>query len=135
MDGPIVTTRTPASWDEAHAELRLGVLLRTGVSLAAAVVLLGAFVYLWRHGAEPINYAVFHGEPASLRTLAGIVREARTGHGRGVIQVGLLLLIATPIARVAFAGYMFGRQRDWSYVVVTSIVLGCLLMSLFSGHL
>ena len=98
-------------------------------------VLVGAVVYLWRHGSERVDYAVFRGEPANLRTLAGIVREAGSGHGQAIIQVGLLLLIATPIARVAFAGYLFARRRDMSYVVITLIVLGCLLASLFSGHL
>ena len=78
---------------------------------------------------------MFRGEPANLRTLSGIVAEARSGHGRAIIQVGLLLLIATPVARVAFAGYLFVRQGDMTYVVVTLIVLGFLIASLFSGHL
>jgi uncharacterized membrane protein len=130
-----VTTPSASSWDELHLEQRVGALLRTGVVLAASVVLGGAVVYLRRHGAEQVDYAVFRGEPASLRTLGGMVAEARSGHARGVIQVGLLLVIATPVARVALAGYLFIRQGDTTYSVVTLIVLGCLLASLFSGHL
>jgi uncharacterized membrane protein len=55
-------------------------------------------------------------------------------HGRGLIQLGLLILIATPIARVAFSVVAFLYQRDWTYVVVTLIVLGLLVYSLLGGH-
>ena len=135
MDEPSVKPQPPTDPADPDIEQRLGLLLRSGVALAASVVLLGAIVYLWRHGSEAPDYSVFRGEPANLRTLAGILTEARTGHGRGIIQVGLLLLIATPVARVAFAGSIFARERDWIYVAVTLIVLVCLLLSLFSGHL
>jgi uncharacterized membrane protein len=54
------------------------------------------------------------------------------GSGRGWIQLGLLLLIATPVARVAFSVYAFARQRDFLYVGVTLIVLTVLLFGLFS---
>jgi uncharacterized membrane protein len=137
MDRPPVTVRkrTPPDRKNPQIEQRLWVLLRIGVMLAGSVVLLGAVVHLWRHASELVDYAVFRGEPAHMRTIAGILTDARAGHGRGIIQLGLLLLIATPVARVALAGYEFTRQRDWTYVFVTLIVLGCLLLSLFSGHL
>ena len=47
-----------------------------------------------------------------------------------MIQLGLLLLIATPVARVAFSLVAFIRQRDRTYIVITTIVLGLLLYSL-----
>ena len=55
---------------------------------------------------------------------------ALQGRGRGIIQLGLLLLIATPIARVVFSVYAFARQRDRTYVLVTLVVLAVLLYSL-----
>ncbi len=124
----------PGDGDVSHGEQRLGTLLRSGVLLAASFVVVGAITYLWRHGSEQVDYAVFRGEPAYLRTVPGIVREAFGGHGRAIIQAGLLLLIATPVARVAFAGYLFARQRDATFVIVTLIVLACLIASLLSGH-
>ena len=54
-------------------------------------------------------------------------------HGRGLIQLGLLLLIATPIARVVFSVAGFARQRDWLYVAITLIVLTLLGYSLLAG--
>ena len=54
-------------------------------------------------------------------------------HGQAIIQFGLLLLIATPVARVAFAAIGFAMERDYLYVVITLIVLVVLLYSLFGS--
>ena len=112
----------------------MSVLLRTGVVLSAMFVLAGGIVYLARHQMPVTNYRVFQGEPAELRTAPGILHEALALRGRGLIQLGLLILIATPIARVAFSVLTFLYQRDWTYVVVTLVVLGLLFYSLLGGH-
>ena len=112
----------------------MGMVLRTGVVLAALVVLAGGVVYLSRHQVPVTNYRVFQGEPVELRTVSGIVQEALAFRGRGLIQLGLLILIATPIARVAFSFFAFLYQRDWTYVLVTVIVLGLLFYSLLGGR-
>jgi uncharacterized membrane protein len=65
----------------------------------------------------------------------GIVTGALAPWGRGLIPLGLLLLIATPVARVAFSVVAFARQRDATYVAITFTVLALLLYSLFSVHL
>ena len=112
----------------------MGLLLRTGVVLAAAIVFVGGVVYLTRQRLPVTNYREFAGEPAELRTISGILHEALAFHGRGLIQLGLLVLIATPVARVAFSFFAFLHGRDWTYVFVTVLVLGLLLYSLFGGH-
>jgi uncharacterized membrane protein len=111
----------------------MGVLLRTGVILSAAMVMAGGAVFLARHGGPVTNYQVFRGEPEELRTIPGIFREALALHGRGLIQLGLLMLIATPIARVMFSVLAFLYERDWKYVVVTLVVLGLLFYSLLGS--
>jgi len=112
----------------------MGTLLRTGVTLAAAIVFVGGVIYLTRHRVPPNNYHVFQGEPAELRTISGIFHEAFAFSGRGMIQLGLLILIATPIARVVFSVFAFLYQRNWMYVAVTLVVLGLLSYSLLAGH-
>jgi uncharacterized membrane protein len=119
---------------EEQVERTLGNLLRAGVILAALVVLVGGVLFLLRHGTEPADHHVFHGEPAELRSLAGIWEAALDGRGRGIIQLGLLILIATPVARVAFSVYAFARQRDYVYVALTTLVLGLLCYSFFFGN-
>jgi uncharacterized membrane protein len=128
--------------EEEHVEQVMGNLLRVGVIAAALVVLAGGLVYLVRHGMErlddplsPADYHTFHGEPDELRKPVDIVAYALALRGRGIIQLGLLLLIATPVARVVFSVFAFLRERDYTYVVLTLIVLAVLLYSLFEGHL
>lgn len=111
-------------------EVILGNLLRAGVLFSAAVVLCGAAIYLARHAHEPANYRVFRGEPSDFRTISGVVESVRHGRGRGFIQLGLLFLIATPIARVAFSIVGFSIERDYLYVAFTVVVLAILLYSL-----
>jgi uncharacterized membrane protein len=108
-------------------------LLRAGVILAAAVVLGGGIVYLARHGQEHPAYSTFHGVPDELKTPPAIWRGATSGQGRAIIQLGLLLLIATPVCRVAFSVFAFERQRDWTYVAITLIVLAVLIYGLAGG--
>jgi uncharacterized membrane protein len=108
----------------------LGNLLRAGVMLAAVVVLVGAVIYLTRHGHEHPSLQVFASEPFDLRTIGGIVAGVRQAHGRAVIQLGLLLLIATPIARVLGAALIFAGEHDWTYTVIAGVVLALLLYSL-----
>jgi len=120
----------PVAQHDPRMQATVGNLLRVGVLLAAAVVLAGGVLYLARHGAEVPDYRVFRGQPAYLKSLIGIVRSALALDPRGVVQLGLLVLIATPIARVAFAAVLFAFERDRTYVLVTLLVLSLLLKSL-----
>jgi uncharacterized membrane protein len=122
----------PDSTDQ-QLDQALGNLLRGGVILAATVVLLGGVAYLATSGRAPADHHTFRGEPDELCHPIGIVRAALALEVRGVIQLGLLLLIATPIARVVFTVFAFARQRDGTYVIITLIVLGLLLYGLFWG--
>ncbi|HOW18927.1 MAG TPA: DUF1634 domain-containing protein [Phycisphaerae bacterium] len=122
--------RLKRAWTDERMEVIVGHLLRVGVLTAALVVLFGAGVYLVRHGSGSPDYGVFRGEPEELRSLSGIIRSVLSFRGRGLIQLGLVLLIATPVARVAFCVFAFARARDRLYVIVTLIVLSALLFSL-----
>ena len=123
--------KTKTGWTDQTVEGIIGNMLRYGVLLAAIVVAIGGGLYLCRYGHERPPYQIFHGEPTDLRSISGIVHFALAGRRRGIIQLGLLLLIATPVARVLFSVYAFARERDWLYVGITLIVLAVLLFSLF----
>jgi uncharacterized membrane protein len=112
----------------------MGRLLQAGVLLSAALVFAGGVRYVLLHDLPPTDYRHFAGEPGRYRTLSGIWAEARQLHARGLIQLGLLVLIATPIARVLYSVIAFALQRDWKYVVITLIVLAVLCYSLFGRH-
>jgi uncharacterized membrane protein len=111
----------------------MGILLRSGVILAASIVLLGGILFLMRHKAPVTDYHIFSGEPSDLRSIPGIMDDVKAFRARGLIQLGLLVLIATPVARVIFSLFAFLYQKDWKYVVFTAIVLGLLLYSLLGS--
>jgi uncharacterized membrane protein len=113
----------------------ISILLRSGVLISALVVLGGGIFYLILYGATLPDYGVFRGEPADLRSVSGIVKDVLSFDSRGIIQFGLLILVATPVARVVFSILAFALQRDRTYVIVTLIVLAVLLYSLAGGGL
>jgi uncharacterized membrane protein len=117
-------------WTDERAERWIARLLQVGVLVAALIVLAGGIVFLARHGSALPRYGVFEGQPPELRSVGGIVREAASFRGRGLIQLGLLILIATPIARVVLSVVVFRLQRDRLYVGITLVVLALLLWSL-----
>lgn len=121
--------------DEQKLENVIANLLRAGVVFSAFVVVSGAVVYLGMHPWARVDYKSFHGEPDELKTVHGVLRYALAGHPRGIMQLGLLLLIATPIARVVFSAVAFAVENDRMYLLFTLIVLAVLLYSLFGAFL
>jgi uncharacterized membrane protein len=119
-----------ARWDDHRVQIAVGSLLRFGVLTAAFVTGLGGVLYLLRQGGEPVQYAAFRGEPAGLSSLTGIIRGAVGLSPRALTQLGLVLLIATPVARVALSLVGFVMERDRKYQVITLVVLLILLGSL-----
>jgi uncharacterized membrane protein len=111
-------------------DVALGKLLRIGVLLAAAVTFVGGVIWLRHWGGTVMDWRTFRGEPVHLEHVAGILAAVRAGEARAIIQLGILLLIGTPIARVLFSLVSFALQRDRLYVVTTLIVLTILLWSL-----
>ena len=122
-----------AAWNDKRFEIVIGRLLRVGVILAAAWVLAGGIHYLIQFRGVKPDYKAFHGEPADLRYIGEIVHEGLELNARALIQFGLLLLIATPIARVAFSVIGFALEKDWMYVGITLAVLTLLIYTFISS--
>ena len=116
-------------------EITLARLLRIGVIIAAVVVLIGGIFYLIHHGSQTPNYGTFHGQPSDARSLAGIIDTVTSFQPQAVIRFGFLLLIATPVLRVAFSVIGYAMEKDYKYVSITLIVLAILLYSLFNGNI
>jgi uncharacterized membrane protein len=121
--------------DERRVERVIGTLLRIGVLLAVLVALPGGALYLMRDGRSATDYGTFQGEPVHLRSVAGIVADASRLDSRAITQLGILVLIGTPIARVLFSLLAFALQRDVTYVAVTLLVLAVLVYGVVGGNL
>jgi len=120
---------------DKRAEEIIGILLRTGATIAAIVVFAAGVPYLIQHGSAKPDYHIFRSEPDHLRHISGIVKSSIALDPAAIIQLGILILIATPVARVAFSVFAFAEERDWMYVIVTLIVLALLLFSLSAKNL
>ncbi|MGZ3557312.1 MAG: DUF1634 domain-containing protein [Gemmatimonadaceae bacterium] len=119
---------------DEQVELVIGRLLQWGVLAAAIVVVIGGILLLAQYGHLPATFRQFNSEDSALRSVGGIIRAALSGDSRAIVQLGLVLLIATPAARVALTLGAFIIQRDRLYVVTTSIVLALLLYGLIWGR-
>jgi uncharacterized membrane protein len=119
---------------DERVEQIIGRLLRLGVLLAALVVAVGGAMLLVQYGHLPAGFRAFAAADASLRSIGGIIVAVGRGDSRAIVQLGLVLLILTPVARVALTLGAFIIQRDRLYILTTSIVLALLLYGLIWGR-
>ena len=126
-------TATRDRGDERIEQI-IGRLLQVGVLLAAVVVLIGGLMLLAQYGRIPANFTSFKGEDPVLKSVGSILHGVMTGDSRAIVQLGVVLLIVTPVTRVALTLVAFAAQRDKVYVFVTAVVLTLLLYGLFWGH-
>lgn len=120
-----------SGFDDRRMEVIMGRLLQVGVMLASLVMAVGGALYTHAHHGETPNYRVFSTEPQRLRHFGGVIAGIKTGEPAAFIQLAVLLLIATPVARVVFALIGFAIERDKLYIVVSAVVLAVLLYGFF----
>ncbi|PRY50912.1 putative membrane protein [Arcticibacter pallidicorallinus] len=111
----------------------VGKLLRFGVLSACLVAIIGGLMFLILHRSEISDFTQFRGAPEYLRSLEGIYGGLLALDARAVIQAGVLILIATPILRVALSVFAFALEGDYLYVVITVIVLLIISVGMFGG--
>jgi uncharacterized membrane protein len=121
-------------WTDEEMDQRIGNLLRTGVLLSALIALAGGILMIYQEGSSKPHDQVFSGEPGPLRSFLGTLEDAARLDANGVIQFGIILLVLTPVARVAFSVFAFWRARDWTYVIITLVVLMILLATMLVWH-
>lgn len=114
---------------EHRLEMAMGRMLQIGVTIAAAVVFIGGVIYLAQNGGSLRDYEHFHAATSATTTVAGIFAAAAHLDPRGIMDFGILLLIATPVCRVIFGVVGFAWLRDKLYTIVSLIVLGVLVFS------
>ncbi len=125
-------------------ELVISYGLRVGVLLSAAVIAIGVVRFaltrdtgyakvLPHHLKDLLAFHAADGPGYFPTSLGAVLRGAVAGKPYAIVGLGMLLLIATPVVRVALSVFFFLAQRDWLYVAITVFVLAVLLFGLFSG--
>lgn len=128
-----MTTASGHAPAQEHVEQMVGNLLRIGVLIAAFVTVVGGIAFMIHHGSLVPDHSVFRGQPEMLSTLTGVISGAIALQPAAIVQLGIVLLIATPVARVLLTLIAFAVQRDWMYVLISAIVLALLMYSLIVG--
>ncbi len=114
-------------------EARIGQILRLGMLVAAVLLILGLGLFFLRgitEGAPSLPELLRPGAPEGLPALVhGLLRADPLA----VLRMGVLVLILTPMVRVAVTLVLFVAEGDWIFVVLTAIVFGILLLGFLSG--
>ncbi|SHG04041.1 DUF1634 domain-containing protein [Dysgonomonas macrotermitis] len=128
-----------AYWDQRDVEQYIGKLLRYGVVLSSIITVFGGIVYMLQHHAKTADYSPtpsgqpFPGVDQYLRELNSIIPAVLNFDGAAIVQIGIIVLIATPIIRVAFSAFSFLIEKDYMYVCITLIVLAIILANMILG--
>jgi len=112
----------------------LGQVLRAGTVVSVSVVFVGGVLFLERHGHTIADYRSFKGIPDFVRNPSGILYGILAFKGQAIIQLGIALLIATPILRVIFSAIGFVLEKDYLYLGISLVVLSIIFFSALSGH-
>lgn len=119
---------------DADMQIIIGWILRGGVIISMVVVFIGGVLFIYRHGHSIPNYHKFTKIPDFISEPKGILQGALNFKGQAIIQLGIILLVATPVLRVIFAAIGFLMEKDYLYVLISVIVLLIITISMISGH-
>jgi uncharacterized membrane protein len=121
-----------------QVELVISDLLRTGVVLSLAVVVIGTVLSFLHHrsylSSDTDLRSITEHSAVFPHTMGDALLSIQRGEGRGIVIMGLLLLVATPVMRVAVSILGFVYEKDWVFVLITSTVLALLLLSFVLGR-
>lgn len=112
----------------------IGHVLRWGTIVSIGIVFFGGIFFIYRHGHSVPDYKTFKGIPAFLHQPADLMAAAFSFKGQAIIQLGVILLIATPILRVIFSTIGFALEKDYLYVGISLLVLLIIFSSMMSGR-
>ena len=122
-----------------RAELFLSNVLRGGVLTSLGVILAGTLVSFFHHPeyvSSPQELARLTQAGAAFpHTVRDVVAGLAELRGQAIVALGLLILVATPVARVAVSILLFLEERDRTYAAITSIVLLLLILGFVVGTL
>jgi uncharacterized membrane protein len=112
----------------------IGLQLRYGVIISSLIVLAGGVIYLSQSGALQLPaYHQFIGTRGGYTSLGEILKGTKGMSAKAIIQFGVVVLIATPILRIAFSLIGFALEKDRMYILITTIVLTVMMVSIFGG--
>ncbi|KLT69809.1 MULTISPECIES: DUF1634 domain-containing protein [Flavobacterium] len=125
---------TQEKFGEKDFQTIIGNLLRYGVWTSLSVAFIGGIVYLLHHGNELEDYSVFKENDRNIfEVITAVYQGVIQGRGESIIFLGIVLLFLTPVFRVLLSLFSFFLEKDYLYVVITTIVIGIIVLSISFG--
>ncbi len=116
----------------------ISVLLRVGVLSSVLIIAIGLVITFAHHpdyfSSRPALGLLTSAGAHFPNTLGEVLTGVRDGQGQAIMMAGLLVLIATPVARVALSVVIFFVERDRLFVAITMAVLVILMVSFAVGR-
>ena len=116
-------------------ELWISRVLLFGVVLSGAIIFAGLALFLAKGSASGESLSDLVDQQKMALDFGAVLRGIGRADGKSLIQVGLFVLILTPISRVAMSLFFFLRERDRVFVAITAVVLCILLGGLIGSAL
>jgi uncharacterized membrane protein len=119
---------------DTDIQLLLGKVLRAGTVISMSIVFFGGIFYIYRHGHSIVDYHKFTGIPNFVQYTSQLIPAAINFKGQAIIQIGIMLLIATPVVRVFCSSIGFLLEKDYLYTGISLLVLAIIFASMLSGN-
>lgn len=123
------------NFKDADMQSVIGWILRGGVIASMTVVVIGGIIFLWRHGQSIPDFHTFKKVPYFISSSEGVFAGVIHGKGQAIVQLGIMILIATPVMRVIFAVIAFTFEKDRLYTLISLLVLLIILASMLTGRM
>ncbi len=140
---PVAATAAGRRLSDGPVELIISWLLRIGVWSSIAIIVFGlvllvikdrqALVHTQPGGLDGLLKHGLPGQPGTLSSYGDVLLSVRRGDAFGVIMLGLMVLLLTPVMRVAVSIIAFLLDHDRLYALITLVVLGLLMTGVLLG--
>ena len=107
----------------------LSYILLSGLTISLLFITIGTILFFLKNDHQPINQMMYSSNPNHLNTIYRILDHARQWDALAIIQLGILILIITPLMRVLTCLWIFLIEKDYLYIFLACIVLSILLYS------
>jgi len=118
-------------------ESSISTILRAGVAISITIIAIGLVITFVHHrdyfSSRPALGTLIDARANYTASVSAVIQGAREGRGQSIVMIGILVLIATPVVRVATSIALFAAEHDGVYVAITSVVLLLLILSFVIG--
>ena len=114
-----------------HPRLLISKLMVGIIFISSFIMLIGGIIYLIHHGQDTANFQKFQGEPVSYTSFMGIWKSAFSLSSRGIMELGLLLMVFGQAIRVLLTLILFALEKDRVFILISLFILIIMIYSLF----